>query len=84
VPYIAFDYLGRVVTDVRSGVNGEFIPLANGGVGPAIDPVTARPALGGAAATVGEVPLGNSSNSFNLVHVDWLTGRGRLERREVR
>ena len=29
-----------------------------------------------------ESPAGNSTNAFSLVHIDWLTGRARLEKQE--
>jgi hypothetical protein len=31
-----------------------------------------------------ETPAGNTTNTYNLVSIDWLTGRARLERQEVR
>jgi hypothetical protein len=87
LPYIAFDYLGRLVK--AGGVpatRDEYIPLAHGSVSPARDPVTRAPIIGPAAAPdERELPPGNSTNSsFNLIHIDWLTGRARLERQEVR
>jgi len=33
--------------------------------------------------TVRESPPGNTTNAFNVVNIDWLTGRARLERQEV-
>ena len=88
LPYIAFDYLGRLV-DARAGLplnRDEFIPLAHGSVSPARDPVTRVPIFGAAAAPdERELPPGNSTNSsYNVVHIDWVTGRARLERQEVR
>ncbi len=74
LPYIAFDYLGRIVPGTPEGGDGEFIPLAHGGVEyskNAFVPVN-----------ILEDPAGNSSNSYNLVHADWLTGRARVEQRE--
>jgi len=76
VPYIAFDYMGRLVSQ-----RDEIIPLAVGGVNFAHDadrnPVMALP-------TFGEQPPGNATNSYNLVYVDWLTGRARALQQEVR
>jgi len=31
-----------------------------------------------------EQPPGNTTNTFNLVNIEWLTGRARAEHREVR
>jgi prepilin-type N-terminal cleavage/methylation domain-containing protein len=76
LPYIAFDYSGRLT----SGRN-EFIPLARGYVDPAIDPAT-----GGFAplpGTVTEDPKGNSFTEYNLIEIDWLTGRARLIQRTI-
>jgi prepilin-type N-terminal cleavage/methylation domain-containing protein len=87
LPYIAFDYLGRLVRP-GSGQQDrdEFIPLAHGSVSPARDPVTRAPIFGASAAPdERELPPGNSTNSsYNVVHIDWVTGRARLERQEVK
>jgi prepilin-type N-terminal cleavage/methylation domain-containing protein len=77
LPYIAFDYLGRLVSG-----QDEFIPLAKGGVLIAHD-ANGLPAAGAAPLSVSESPPGNSTNSYNLIHIDWLTGRARLEHRQV-
>jgi prepilin-type N-terminal cleavage/methylation domain-containing protein len=87
LPYIAFDYLGRLVDANGLPLNrDEFIPLAHGSVSPARNPVTRVPIFGvGAAPDERELPPGNSTNSsYNVVHIDWLTGRARLERQEVK
>jgi hypothetical protein len=74
VPYISFDYQGRLERAVD-----EYIPLARGGVGYARDPdKSARQAV----PDVFESPPGNSSNAFTIVHIEWLTGRARLEKQE--
>lgn len=75
LPYIAFDYQGRVV----SGVD-EFIPLARGFVEPAVD---ANGDFSPVAATITESPETNSLDVPNLIHIDWLTGRAKLEQREI-
>jgi prepilin-type N-terminal cleavage/methylation domain-containing protein len=79
LPYIAFDYLGRLVSG-----QDEFIPVAQGGVSITRDQNRA-PILGLPPNTVSvlESPPGNSTNTYNLIHIDWLTGRGRLEHQEV-
>src|SRR6185503_8511104 len=82
---IAFDYLGRLA-DVNTGQplgHDEYIPLAHGSVVPARDPETKAPQLSPPFET--EMPPGNSTGvSFNLIHIDWLTGRARLEHQEVK
>ena len=82
IPYIGFDYLGRVVSG-----QDEFIPLSKGGIGFAKGS-DGRPLLSAngptAAPSVVEAPLGNTTNSYNVVHIDYLTGRARSERQEVR
>jgi prepilin-type N-terminal cleavage/methylation domain-containing protein len=77
VPYIAFDYMGRLV----SGRN-ETIPLGKGSIGFARDRVTR--VAGPQAPTVTEQPPGNLTNSYNLVSIDWVTGRARAIQQEVR
>jgi len=77
VPYIAFDYMGRLVSG-----RDEIIPLAKGNIIFAHDanrnPVEAAPQFI-------EQPPGNAlTNTFNLVYIDWLTGRARLVQQEVR
>jgi hypothetical protein len=83
LPYIAFDYLGRLVS-VVSGQHGECIPLAQGSVHPVTDvnklPFMPTPSPG---PGVREIPPGNSVASYNVVYIDRLTGRARLERQEV-
>lgn len=71
LPYIAFDATGQLLSG-----QDEFIPLAAGSVLFARDPT--KHALAQAPA-VEETPSGNSTNAFNLVHIDWLTGRARVE-----
>ena len=77
VPYIAFDYMGRLVSG-----RDEIIPLAKGNVLFAHDsnrnPLPAPPVFN-------EQPPGNAlSNTFNIVYIDWLTGRARAIQQEVR
>lgn len=88
LPYIAFDHLGSVIgaiissssTRGRYAREDEFIPLARGILGHALDPSKVplqKP------PSVSEKPEGNSTNGFTLIHVEWLTGRARAERQEV-
>ena len=76
LPYIAFNYLGQLV----SGEN-EYIPIAQGSVLFTRDLKTGE---GTWPFQVNENPPGNTTNAFNVVNIDWLTGRARLERQEVR
>jgi prepilin-type N-terminal cleavage/methylation domain-containing protein len=87
LPYIAFDYQGRLVSgDGQLLGRDEYIPLAHGSVAPALNGATKTPILvAGAAPSVQEQKPGNSTNSaYNLIHIDWLTGRARLEHQSVR
>jgi prepilin-type N-terminal cleavage/methylation domain-containing protein len=72
VPYVGFNYLGQVV----SGQN-ELIPVTRGNVLYAHD-------LSAKLPTLIEQPPGNgTTNSYNVVAIDWLTGRARVERMKV-
>jgi prepilin-type N-terminal cleavage/methylation domain-containing protein len=78
LPYIAFDYRGQLTSG-----QDEFLPISQGSVIIPRDPVTG---LGKQALpTVVETPPGNTTNSsFNVVSIDWLTGRAHIERQEIR
>lgn len=78
LPYIAFDYRGQLTSG-----QDEYLPISQGSVVVGRDPVTGlgRQAL----PTVVENPPGNTTNSaFNVVSIDWLTGRAHIERQEIR
>ena len=81
LPFIAFNYLGQLVDGLNNptGVD-EIIPLSKGAVlfGKNPDKTT-----GTNAPTIVESPVGNTTNSFDIVRVDWLTGRAHAERLEV-
>ena len=73
LPYIAFNYLGQLASG-----QDEYIPIAKGSVIYALDPATKMFRFGPLDAS--ENPPGNSTNSsYNIVHIDWLTGRAVLE-----
>lgn len=81
LPYVAFNHLGQLVSELGpAGFQDAYIPLARGTVsapyGPGGVPRQQWP-------TVTERPPGNSTNAFNLVYVEWLTGRARVIRQEV-
>jgi prepilin-type N-terminal cleavage/methylation domain-containing protein len=86
LPYIAFNYLGQLtVNGTDPSLVDEYIPLAQGTVGYNLNPTNKIPVLSplGPSAIV-ETPPNNSTNSmFNLVHIDALTGRSRLEFQKV-
>ena len=82
LPYIAFDGMGQLVNGNGTlETQAEFIPITQGSVGIARDPNT-KVALQ-VAATPREVPSGNTTNNFNVVFVDQLTGRARIEHTKV-
>src|SRR6185369_6173423 len=76
LPYIAFNYLGQLI----SGEN-EYIPISQGSVVYTRDRGTGE---GTGAYQILETPAGNPTNTYHIVSIDWLTGRARLERQEVR
>jgi prepilin-type N-terminal cleavage/methylation domain-containing protein len=76
MPYIAFDYRGQLT----SGQN-EFIPVGKGAVSYSRDPVSKIAKQ--APPTIREIQPGNSTNSYNLVAIEWLTGRARVEHLEL-
>lgn len=78
MPCIAFNYLGQLTFDPQDpsdfSYRDEYIPLAQGTILAARNPQTK--ALIQAPADVSEVPPGNSTNiSYNIIHIDALTGR---------
>ena len=89
IPYIAFNYLGQLTVDGQTiSQNDEYIPLAQGSVGYALDTVTKTPILSAAtlvkSTDVTETPPGNSTNTtYNIIHIDRLTGRATMEYRRV-
>jgi hypothetical protein len=82
LPYIAFDFLGRLVDDnqIPLGQN-VLVPLARGSVGFSRDANT-KIALQ-VPPSLTETPLGNSTNSYTAINIDWLTGRARVEQAEI-
>jgi prepilin-type N-terminal cleavage/methylation domain-containing protein len=73
---IPFNDLGQLI----SPRDQEIIPLARGSAAPALD-INRQPTF--ALPTLIETPAGNSSNAFNLVIIDRLTGRARVERQRI-
>jgi prepilin-type N-terminal cleavage/methylation domain-containing protein len=83
MPCIAFDYSGRLVSEVDASGNyhNADIPLARGSVAYGYDGTTKTPQLTPVTASgVTEVPPGNSTGvAYNVVHIDALTGRAVLQ-----
>ena len=80
LPYLAFDYTGRLISNVDNNGNyhDEYIPLTQGSILPARDGNTKM--LQMAPPSVLELPPGNTTNlSYNIIHIDALTGRAQLE-----
>jgi prepilin-type N-terminal cleavage/methylation domain-containing protein len=85
LPCLAFNYLGQLTTQTLTPQplqQDEYIPLVRGNVMPAIDSNTRAYLVTNAppgSPQVFEVPPGNSTNAYNIIHIDWLTGRATLE-----
>jgi prepilin-type N-terminal cleavage/methylation domain-containing protein len=77
VPAIAFDYQGRLLSG-----RDEYIPMMHGSLSFSRDAVTKLTPL--VAPVILEAPPGNATNSYNVIHIDWLTGRAHLEKREIK
>jgi type II secretory pathway pseudopilin PulG len=81
LPYIAFNYLGQLV-DASGNLTktNEFIPLVKGNISYNHDAngrfITGSPPT---PPTTSEKPSGNWTNAYNVVEIDWLTGRARLQ-----
>jgi hypothetical protein len=81
-PYLAFNYLGQLVwlPGYNATVNSfsadadEYVPLARGSI--FFDPVTY-------AADVQENPAGNSVNNSNVIYINALTGRAKIEQPQI-
>ena len=80
LPFFGFLINGLSGRKLKSTKVVDFFAL--GSVGVARDPNTKLALASSPRFT--EQPPGNSTNAFNLVNIDWLTGRARVERQEVR
>lgn len=96
LPYIAFNYLGQLSdysgnllsTSTTANKDQDFIgggidiPLDQGAVVYAIDPTTKALQVG--SPSVVEQPIGNATNiTYNVIHIDPLTGRATLEYHKI-
>lgn len=76
LPYIAFTPSGGLMTNVD-----QYISLTSGGIYYPMNPdMSPGFALGG--MRLNETPPGNETNNANLIHIDWLTARAKLERNQ--
>jgi prepilin-type N-terminal cleavage/methylation domain-containing protein len=75
LPYIAFTPNGGLTTN-----QDEYIPLTRASVFYPQD-ANGTPQVG--QADWQETPPGSSTNDYHLIHINWLTGRARLERKEI-
>lgn len=80
LPYIAFDYMGRLVSGQGQG-QGAILPISRGNVIFSKD-TNKKPRFG--LPTFSEQPVGNVTNGYNLVYIDNITGRARALQQEVR
>jgi prepilin-type N-terminal cleavage/methylation domain-containing protein len=77
LPYIAFDSQGRLTSG-----KDEFIPLVHGSVFIPRDNVTKQPLLG--PPDIIETGYREPTRTnYNLIRIDWLTGRAKVERIEL-
>ena len=85
MPYIAFNYLGQLTFDgINLAGRDEYIPLAKGAVLPALDVGAETKSYILKPPQVSESPPGNSTNSsYNIIHIDALTGRATLEFQKI-
>jgi type II secretory pathway pseudopilin PulG len=79
LPFLAFNYLGQLING-----RDEIIPIDRGSIMFQSDPVSRHAKFTTFAPDAVEDPPGNVTNSFNLIRIDWLTGRARVIRQEVR
>jgi|ERR1043166_399037 prepilin-type N-terminal cleavage/methylation domain-containing protein len=88
LPYLEFNSKGQLVSEPRYGVSGQVIgyydavvALSRGSIFYSRDangePIPANPDLV-------ETPRGNSTNNYNRVRIDWLTGRPSLEQPKLK
>ncbi|MGP8199918.1 MAG: Tfp pilus assembly protein FimT/FimU [Limisphaerales bacterium] len=79
LPYIGFATSGQLTTNAD-----QFIMLTSGSIFAQADPSTGLPQVTWPPAqpNLVETPPGNAFNNPNLIHIDWLTGRARIERNQ--
>ncbi len=81
LPYIAFNSQGLLEhVGPNPALPDEYIPLARASV---FYYRNLQGALDFGPVDVKEVPPGNSTDTYQWIHINWLTGRARLEKREI-
>lgn len=87
MPCLVFDYQGRLVSEA-SGITDAYIPLVQGNVSFGMD-ANKQPAFTSVnPGDITETPpgnsgIGNNNPSFNVIHIESLTGRARLEKYQM-
>jgi prepilin-type N-terminal cleavage/methylation domain-containing protein len=80
LPYIGFSANGQLITNAD-----QYIMLTSGSIFSPLDPVSGLPQVltpPQQNVSIVETPPGNSVNNPNLIHIDWLTARARIERNQ--
>ncbi|MGZ4962350.1 MAG: pilus assembly FimT family protein [Limisphaerales bacterium] len=80
LPYIAFGSDGRLLPTSVQTNQDEYIALTRASV---FYPQDAAGNYILTNADWAETPPGSSTNDYHLIHINWLTGRARLERKEI-
>lgn len=79
LPFIAFNHLGQLISEFDGSVYQDAsIPLARGAVDHSVD------SGGNVVGIPKQIPAGNSVDNYYRVHIEWLSGRGRLDKPELR
>lgn len=89
LPFIAFNAQGQLISEMNSAGNFEdaYLPVAHGSIlNPTIVDSSDKVLPAPGRADVQETPPGESTdvNTWTVIHINWLTGRGKIERPEVR
>jgi prepilin-type N-terminal cleavage/methylation domain-containing protein len=80
LPYIGFSASGQLTAGAG---NDQFIMLTSGSIFCPLDPRTLLPQIRPIVPpNLVETPPGNATNNPNLIHIDWLTARARIERNQ--
>lgn len=72
LPFIKFNSQGQCVSPETGNPDVEYIPLTHGSVFYMTNSIS-----------VVETPPGESTNNYNLIRIDGMTGRAKLERKEI-
>lgn len=83
LPYVAFNSAGQLTrpTHDATPLKDEIIPLTRGSIFYVRDKA-GQITMG--TPDLQEVPPGNGTNMFNYIHIDWMTGRPRIEKTEIK